>query len=152
MGTNYYLCPKNHAKDYSKVAKILKIEFVQGNLGISSINYKSIENHLNNIARDDYPDQYGIHIGKSSMGWKFTFHATDEIRSFKQWKEKISDDKNYEILDEYGDGISDRIFYSLVDQKQKDESKDHFHDVTRLSTDECFLDDEGFIFCTGEFS
>ena len=26
-----------------------------------------------------------IHIGKSSAGWQFSFHATHEIRSYKDW-------------------------------------------------------------------
>lgn len=73
-----------------------------------------------------------IHIGKSSMGWAFTFRGyknpygyieTDEgkdvpvpddfcISSWKDWKEYL---KNTEIIDEYGRNISYDEFVDLVE-------------------------------------
>ena len=37
-----------------------------------------------------------LHIGKSSFGWTFSFHATDEIRSYEHWLKYLKDRKIYD--------------------------------------------------------
>jgi hypothetical protein len=63
-----------------------------------------------------------IHIGKSSMGWKFLFaplerRDDDGIYSWKQWREYLVGKK---IVDEHGRGISLPAFIDLVESKQND--------------------------------
>ncbi|MCK5281841.1 MAG: hypothetical protein KAK00_00365 [Nanoarchaeota archaeon] len=56
-----------------------------------------------------------LHIGKSSFGWTFSFHATDEIRSYEHWLKYLKDRK---IYDEYGKDISLKDFNKLVEAKK----------------------------------
>jgi hypothetical protein len=58
-----------------------------------------------------------IHIGKSSAGWTFTFHATDDIKSFKDWALFLQN-SGVKIFDEYGDEKSFSQFLQLVDGKK----------------------------------
>ncbi len=46
----------------------------------------------------------GTHIGKSSWGWRFALHVTDEIRNLKDWEMMFSKPGSY-IENEYGDVI-----------------------------------------------
>jgi len=113
-----------------------------------------------------------IHIGKSSGGWQFLFHAVDEvislktidpksallnqdesnlrIRSYSQWRslidQYVSQYKTASIRDEYGGEISPEDFYTLIDLKKNDKS--HFEDINDKY---CFLDPEGYNFIDGEF-
>lgn len=59
-----------------------------------------------------YDEEY--HIGKSSVGWAFTFqgYVIEKLISWSQWKEFL---KNQEIRDEYGDVVSYEDFVSLVE-------------------------------------
>ncbi len=86
-----------------------------------------------------------IHIGKSSWGWSFTFHAPDEwidmrkldpkfalaeegsdynlqISSYKEWKEffekYVTEYETAKIFDEYGTEISLEEFYKMVETKK----------------------------------
>lgn len=43
-----------------------------------------------------------LHIGKSSAGWCFSLHVTDEITSLDDWK-KLFAEEGAVIKDEYGD-------------------------------------------------
>ena len=77
-----------------------------------------------------------LHIGKSSMGWKFGFHEVNkytceydydlEIHTFEQWKEYLENNKEIVILDEYDREISVKDFFELVEEKQKNENPDNF--------------------------
>lgn len=44
-----------------------------------------------------------IHVGKSSFGWCFSLHVTEDLRSLDDWKEKF---KTGRLEDEYGDLIT----------------------------------------------
>jgi hypothetical protein len=59
-----------------------------------------------------YDEEY--HIGKSSMGWAFTFqgYKYDNLTTWKLWKEYL---KNQIIKDEYGDTISYEEFVEMVE-------------------------------------
>ena len=87
-----------------------------------------------------------IHIGKSSVGWTFTFHAIDEIRSYKDWLNFL-DDEHIKIFNEYDKEISLVNFKKLVESK-KQEKNNHAKQYHKNS----FLDNEGNSMSKGEFS
>jgi hypothetical protein len=85
------------------------------------------------------------HIGKSSVGWTFLFQATKEIRSAKQWAEKL---KTGKILDEYGSRWFPVEFWEMV-SKKKDAPNKHSEMYPELGN---FLDSDGNSFSEREFS
>jgi hypothetical protein len=50
-------------------------------------------------------EEKALHIGKSSGGWYFALHVTEEITSLDDWK-KLFKQKNAVIKDEYGKILS----------------------------------------------
>ena len=86
-------------------------------------NYYAMENVCPHCNRGNKLE----HIGKSSCGWTFSFHATYEIRSYKQWIEFLSKD-GVKIQDEYGREISLEKFKELVENK-KDAPHNHAKEV-----------------------
>lgn len=46
-----------------------------------------------------------LHIGKSSAGWCFALHVTDEITSLDDWR-KVWDQPFVTIVDKYGDTVT----------------------------------------------
>jgi hypothetical protein len=60
----------------------------------------------------------GVHLGKSSYGWKFMFQANGEryYSNVPEMKEWLKDKK---IEDEYGEEISQDKFWEMVEEKQK---------------------------------
>jgi len=91
-----------------------------------------------------------IHIGKSSFGWTFTFHATEEIKSYKQWLEILSS-KKVKIFDEYDREISLKNFKELVEDKRKSKYN-HAIECKNDEYDKSYLDEEGNSMSKGEFS
>ncbi len=70
-----------------------------------------------------------LHIGKSSVGWKFLFHEINkynsfdcdlEIHTFEQWKNFLENNDEIVILNEYDEEISVKEFLNLVKEKQKE--------------------------------
>lgn len=117
--------------------------------------------HRTNICSHcDRYDEY--HIGKSSMGWTFSFHGEKEtivefnplgkvVASFSDWKERL---KKGKIFNEYGEEILLEEFLKLVESKRDSE---HNHtEYCRIHhpdhAKQCWLDDEGNSFSEGEFS
>lgn len=100
-----------------------------------------------------------LHIGKSSFGWTFTFHAVDEyesidnkpIDSWKRWKEVLSV-TDITITDEYDNDVSFDDFCKLVDSK-KTERNNHVvycrQKGRNYVINKDFMDEEGNAF-TGE--
>ena len=86
-----------------------------------------------------------IHIGKSSIGWTFTFHATDKIRSYKQWITFLSR-KDVNIFDEYGKKVSLKEFKKLVESR-----KDAEHNHAKEYPEGSYLDEKGNSMSEGEF-
>ena len=89
-----------------------------------------------------------IHIGKSSFGWTFSFHATDNIRSWQDWQEALQDGK---IFDEYDREVSLEDFIKLVEEKQKIPGALN-HALQKYDYDRDFVDNEGYSFSEGDFS
>lgn len=85
------------------------------------------------------------HIGKSSGGWTFGFHATEEIRSAKQWKQ-VTGGKG-EIVNEYGETIKPEDFWRMVDHR-RDAKLNFSVEHPRYG----FLDEENNSMHEGEFS
>ena len=76
-------------------------------------NYYARENICKECGRYD-----DIHLGKSSMGWKFTFQYNGgelykTVPEMKKWL------KGKRIFDEYGDEVSQTFFWNMVEEKQK---------------------------------
>lgn len=100
------------------------------------------------------PEGSEIHIGKSSAGWEFSFHGTDEIRSWVQWQEKIA--SGGAIIDEYGREIDLPTFRRTVEERSHpggllnpfDYCAVHHPEYNRNE----WKDPEGYSFSPGEFS
>ena len=102
-----------------------------------------------------------LHIGKSSCGWHFSFHALDEttthpeIKSFKQWQDFIKA-RELTIVDEYQEEIPLEKFISFVEAKQMNpDNIDHkkYSEKNYVSyAHTWFYDPEGYTFTYGEFS
>ena len=67
-------------------------------MGTNYYHHEPDTNHCPHCGRCDKGKR--IHIGKSSAGWCFTLHVTDEIQSLEDWKRKW--DEGGRIDDEYG--------------------------------------------------
>lgn len=96
MGTNYYAIPKLNDDQKLKVIEAVKNNQMQD---------------LKNLI----PDQ--IHLGKSSVGWRFLFNRND-WQYYENTKELFDFIDKCEILDEYGQEISPKQFKELVEAKQ----------------------------------
>jgi hypothetical protein len=84
-----------------------------------------------------------LHVGKSSAGWRFSFHGSDQIRSYEDWIRRLS--SGGIIRDEYGNEISLLAFIRLVESKRKEKED-------RPSFPENWLDSDGNHFTGREFS
>lgn len=73
-------------------------------------NYYVITNCCDHCNR--YDEEY--HIGKSSAGWSFSFrgYPSDELESWKQWREFLKDKI---IKDEYGETVSYDNFVDMIE-------------------------------------
>lgn len=73
-------------------------------------NYYVATNHCECCSR--YDKEY--HIGKSSMGWAFSFrgYRPERLVSWKQWKEFLKDKV---IMDEYGERMTYDSFVDMIE-------------------------------------
>lgn len=95
------------------------------------------------------------HIGKSSAGWTFSFHAIpeDNVNSYQDWLREFA--ISPWIQDEYGDLITVEDFKKMVEAK-RESPYNHTtyceqHHPEHAARD-CHLDNEGHSFSKGEFS
>ena len=86
------------------------------------------------------------HIGKRSYGWTFSFHGTDEIRSWEDWQKKLL--SGGQIYDEGDMELCYESFEEIVVSKI-DERHNH---AERFPGDDTWIDSSGHSFCDGEFS
>ena len=87
------------------------------------------------------------HIGKSSMGWTFTFAACADlnVKSFADWQHIFATGGGT-IVDEYGEPWTTDDFIQKVRNKM---SATHNH--AREYPQGSYLDPDGHSFTTGEF-
>lgn len=93
-----------------------------------------------------------IHIGKSSCGWTFSFHGTENIRSWKQWQTVL--ESAGKITNEYGEVVPFLDFRKVVEDRG-DGLKNHFDYCAAHQPEynkQNWKDDEGYSFSPGEFS
>lgn len=95
----------------------------------------------------------GIHLGKSSAGWQFSFQLNGgeyykNVPEMKKWL------KGKQIEDEYGQKITHKSFWEMVAIKQKKKFQNHAEYVKReypeSSHTEYIID--GYSFSDCEFS
>ena len=94
----------------------------------------------------------GLHIGKSSLGWRFLFHKppiweTDKpLNTFEQWRDYLketTESGNYVILNEYDEVVSLDDFLKMVANKQNENKPDMFEYCENVN---------GYRFASREFS
>jgi hypothetical protein len=86
-------------------------------------------------------DAETIHLGKLSSGWAFVFNLNGE-KYYKNASEMKDWLQGRTILNEYGEKISEKYFWNLVEERQRS-GKSH--------TGEGILNIDGFNFIDGEF-
>ena len=96
---------------------------------------------------EDCERETRIHIGKSSGGWTFGFHATDTIRSYPEWLAAL--EAGGRIVDEYGRVHTLEDFQKLVESKRS--APNNHADSYARSDGRDFVDAGGHSFSTGEF-
>lgn len=66
----------------------------------------------------------GIHLGKSSMGWQFSFqyNGGEYYKNVEQMKKWLEDK---EIQNEYGEDVTHKEFWDMVANKQTSENLNH---------------------------
>lgn len=94
----------------------------------------------------------GIHIGKSSYGWQFSFQYNGgkfyrNVTEMKRWLDsKI-------IVDEHGNRTSQKDFWKMVEEKQKDpKNKNHTVEVMKSHPDSAGKLIGGYSFSDVNFS
>lgn len=94
----------------------------------------------------------GLHIGKSSLGWRFLFHkpsiwdSDKPLNTFEQWRDYLketTESGNYVILNEYDEVVSLDDFLKMVANKQNENKPDMFEYCENVN---------GYRFASGEFS
>jgi hypothetical protein len=110
-----------------------------------------------------------IHIGKSSVGWTFSFHAVDKyelqdldidvVSKIESYGDLVAvlDTGKYDIFDEYEREVTNYEFFSLIENKRKCKFN-HTTECLNNPRDRdyalanCWLDKAGNSFSRGEFS
>lgn len=94
----------------------------------------------------------GLHIGKSSAGWRFLFNKPSiwevdkPLNTFEQWRDYLkecTDSGSHVIMDEYDNVIPYENFIKMVEEKQKENNPNMF---------QCCENVNGYRFANGEFS
>lgn len=97
---------------------------------------------------------YPIHIGKSSIGWKFLFHRVDKyenyiteepLNTYPQWEKFLTEQTksgNMVIMNEYDEIVPLEELLELIADKQKANNEDDFTWSDNI---------DGYRFTSGEF-
>lgn len=95
-----------------------------------------------------------IHIGKSSLGWKFCFHRVDKwenyindepLNTFPQWKKFLEEQTangNIVIMNEYDEIVELDYLLELIESKQSEDNPENFTWSDNI---------DGYRFTDGEF-
>lgn len=94
-----------------------------------SINYYLAAPHLD--SHKDEPNDYGLHIGKSSVGWGFSWaaHPSLGIESRNDWEDFFSVSGDAAILDEYGRFTTLAEFRELAFRETRDPENGLRYDI-----------------------
>ena len=104
-----------------------------------------------------------FHIGKNSHGWQFSFaaHKWEHLSSFAEWKAFLERD-DVAIWNEYADVVDKEGFFAMLQEKSPKVPDLKNHTTYCLGSKtvgdrehaqrDCYLDPEGWSFCTSEFS
>ena len=131
MGTNYYFVPKKN-----RIEKLNRM-LTQTDKLFFFIGYSP------------------IHIGKSSLGWTFTFQATEQYKSYKELLTFYENNKRLiEIHDEYDKKIEIEEFKELVARKRKEPNNHCLYMRKEYPGEDYgdYLDEEGNSFSKSDFS
>ena len=79
-----------------------------------------------------------LHIGKSSAGWYFALHVTEDIKSFVEWA-KLFAPPNI-IIDEYGDKIEPKEMLSIISARRRREEYRPKMSAIELAQNNCTID------------
>ena len=95
-----------------------------------------------------------IHIGKSSIGWRFMFHRVDvrdnyisdePLNTFPQWKKFLEEQTangNIVIMNEYDEIVELDYLLELIESKQSEDNPENFTWSDNI---------DGYRFTDGEF-
>ena len=127
MGTNYYA-----------VRILNEIEKENAKKMIENDQYGELKEFLDEKTRE-------IHIGKSSIGWKFLFNWNKE-KYYKPLKHSINDFLSlYRIVDEYGKEISLESFWEMVEKKSNGMDNEEYYskyEKGKIFDDEIYYNEE----------
>lgn len=106
---------------------------------------------INNKHQERWYERQNMHVGKSSMGWTFTFHANGQLKTWREHLEfyKYLDSVGWVIINEYGYELKLDDFVALVETKR---NEPHSQAREYPRDDITWLDEEGNSFTDGEFS
>lgn len=92
----------------------------------------------------------GLHIGKKSVGWRFTFRAHPHLQlsSFGSWVDYLSR-PDVEIADEYGSEVS--LPEMIATMSQTHDSEGPLRDHSEFADDRNRFQLNGFDFIVGYF-
>jgi len=123
-------------------------------------NYYARVRHCDKCNRGD-----DLHIGKSSMGWKFSFRGhrdhSPPLTTEQAWRDFLRD---VPIFDEYGDRVEYEEFWTRAINPERSKLRDHidylkagpYHDreyvERRTATGDLWHDEKGNSFLGTEFS
>jgi hypothetical protein len=93
-----------------------------------------------------------VHIGKSSVGWKFTFNVINDVKSYQDIKillKELTDGKS-KIFDEYNEEIKYEDFINIVENSK--DGKSSYHEISNPDIHLMTLDSDGWTFSDSEFN
>lgn len=132
MGTNFYTPAE-------AVAKAVGTNFYAPVEAVAKAVATPVDIVKNFIDDDRDP---GIHIGKRSMGWKFSFrgHPMLNITTLEDWKAVL--DNAEKVFDEYNGELSAEEFWDGVQETEG--GRRHDDSGIRVNNDYDFRDSEFF--------
>jgi hypothetical protein len=152
MGTNYYHEPpkgKLPRGSYEDDLSDADIQRVAATLVPMYDEGSEVRWVLERVAALGVQAPERIHIGKSSVGWKFLFHASDKVQSFEDVKRLLA--AGGRLVDEYGKEHAVDEFVRMVEFKAR-----LVDCVDQLEADpfnaDKYRDGEGHVFYRREFS
>lgn len=115
MGTNYYAVKILDRKGKDKLKQAISL--------LRKRDVSSFSDAMDLL--EEYSKEYirGLHIGKKSYGWQFLFDLNEE-KYYKPTKQSIKAflSDGYKIMNEYGERVTKRDFWKMVNQSMRDKN------------------------------